>query len=134
MCNPFRTRPVLHEIVYNSINLRLKNGITILLLINFLVFQYARQLSYWECRLSNSFKTKNEKCDCEKMVTSIAGSPKSQGTPVTHNHFHVDESFFPAWIIEPASFYTQLPGRLMIKVFFIPALIPRSIDRPPGIS
>lgn len=126
--------PVQRDYFFVQQYLRLKNCATILLLISFLVFQYARQLSYWECRLFNSFRAGNETCDCEALVKTITGPSNAEQLPAAHNHVHIDESFYPARIDGTISFYTQLPARPMTKNYFIPARLPRSIDRPPQIS
>jgi hypothetical protein len=66
----------------------------ILLISLFAFSQYARQLSYLECKFSNTFKTGPAKCDCEKQ--SGFGNQASSPAPVpaTHTHIHPDE-FFP---------------------------------------
>lgn len=122
----------LHELLLSAKYLQLKKFITILLLINFLVFQYARQLSYWECRLSDYFKPENEKCDCEKLIKVIIGQTRPPSIPIAHNHFHVDESFYPSAVIaETETFYTSLFARFMRRTIFINKIIPGRLDRPP---
>ncbi|MBC7873564.1 MAG: hypothetical protein H7Y01_06200 [Ferruginibacter sp.] len=66
----------------------------ILLISLFAFSQYARQLSYLECKFSNTFKTGPAKCDCEKQ--SGFSNQASGPSPVsaTHTHIHTDE-FFP---------------------------------------
>jgi hypothetical protein len=94
---PFSYTPG-HFISGNQI-FQLRKMLTILLLANFLVFQYARQVTYWECRFFNYLKTENKKCDCEKISKLIAGQTKSFPVPALHNHFHLDESFYPSFSI-----------------------------------
>jgi hypothetical protein len=55
--------------------------------------QYGRQAIYMECKLSNTFKTRSQKCDC----INLSGLDKqSSELPVsnTHHHLHIDE-FYP---------------------------------------
>ncbi len=112
--------------------LRLKKFITILLLTHFLVFQYARQFSYWECRLSNYFNTENEKCDCEKLVKAITGQAQPSPTPIAHNHFHLDESFYPSFsVAETGNVYINLFTRFINRNVFINTMIPGRLDHPP---
>ena len=140
MCNPFPPGHVLFISIVkyhfaSTKYLPLRSIITILLLINFLVFQYARQLNYWECRLSNNLKTENEKCDCEKLIKVVTGQTKPFPAPLVHNHFHVDESFYPSSsIIETRIFYSSLPTRFIARKIFIPKIISGRLDRPPQMS
>jgi hypothetical protein len=65
-----------------------------ILLISLLAFsQYARQLSYLECKFSNTFKPDSAKCDCNKK----AGLDKqvNNQSPVSkvHSHIHPDDFF-----------------------------------------
>jgi hypothetical protein len=65
----------------------------ILLICLFAFSQYARQLSYLECKFSNTFKSNTAKCDCEKQ----AGLDKKDDSPSPaskiHSHIHPDEFF-----------------------------------------
>jgi len=76
-----------------TILIKLKNIAAILLIILFAFSQYARQLSFLECKISNTFKFTTTKCDCEKQ----AGLDKKDTSPSpnskTHNHIHLDEFF-----------------------------------------
>ena len=56
--------------------------------------QYARQLSYIECRVSNSFKTATLQCDCEKTSNDYKGNTNTT-LPHSKNHSHTitDECF-----------------------------------------
>lgn len=59
----------------------------------FALSQYARQLSYLECRLGNSFKESSTRCDCEKILQSPAPADETIPAAKTHAHFHPDEFF-----------------------------------------
>jgi len=111
----------------------LKKLTTILLLASFLVFQYARQISYWECRLSNSFKVTNEKCDCEQLSNQL--SDQSEPVPAHNNHFHVDETFYPAFTLAiKKSFVIQQSSLGMTLQVFINKIIASRLDRPPQMQ
>jgi len=67
----------------------------ILLLISTFTFsQWARQLSYLECKFFNAFRTETAKCDCEKLA-GLDKEDTGQPSPALHYHFHPDEFFFP---------------------------------------
>jgi hypothetical protein len=118
----------------NQLQLSIEEVTTILLLASFLVFQYARQVSYWECRLSNSFKVSNEKCDCEQMINQVTDQSEPQ-VPVHHNHFHVDETFFPACALAiKKSFDMQQSSQGMMLQVFINRIIASRLDRPPQMQ
>ena len=143
---PFSTKPghafrqdkvykvILSANNQNQIN-SLRSITTILLLTSFLVLQYARQVSYWECRLSNYFKTENQKCDCEKLIKLNASQEEPFPVPAVHNHSHLDESFYPSRIIATEGMYNtetlswSFPGHS-----FIERIIPGRLDRPPNRS
>lgn len=113
---------------------QLRKIITILLLTNFLVFQYARQVSYWECRVFNYFKTENQKCDCEKLIKVITGQTKPSPDPVIHNHFQLDESFYPsATITETNNLYSCFFNWSKAREIFICKMAPGRLDRPPQL-
>jgi hypothetical protein len=113
----------------------LKKTTTILLLASFLVFQFARQVSYWECRLSNSFKAGNEKCDCEQLSNQV--SDQSEPFPISahHNHIHVDETFYPAYThtIKKSFVLKQSSPGSMLQVF-INRIMASRLDRPPQMQ
>jgi len=113
----------------------LKKVTTILLLASFMVFQYARQVTYWECTVSNSFKVSNEKCDCEQMINQVTDQSEPFPVPVHHNHFHVDETFFPACtLIIKKSFDMQQSSPGMMLQVFINKSIASRLDRPPQMQ
>lgn len=127
---PFSSR--LSPFVRHTKYFQLRKLITILLLTNFLLFQYARQVSYWECSISNYFRTENQKCDCEKLIKVVAGQTKSSPVPAVHNHFHLDESFYPsASITDTGNFYAYLSNWCVSREIFIGRMIARRLDRPP---
>jgi len=89
----------------------------ILLICLFAFSQYARQLSYLECKFSNSFKSNTAKCDCEKQA-GLDKEDDNKSTPAkTHTHFHPDEFFsvtkgiiVNTCFIKPAILFVHLPG------------------------
>jgi hypothetical protein len=111
-------------------------SITIMLMLtSFLVLQYARQVSYWECRLSNYFKTASQKCDCEKLVKQVEGQGETSPVPVVHNHFHLDESFYPSRIISAEEIYcAAISAWCLARQFFTGKIIPARVDHPPQIG
>ena len=73
----------------------------IVLLLSFAFFQYARQLSYWECRILNAFSSSGQ-CDCEKILTKTNNTAKE--SPVVHFHVHPDDLFiFQRFLFEIAA-------------------------------
>jgi hypothetical protein len=67
---------------------------SILLICLFALSQYAKQLSYIECKLSNNFKAENAKCDCETKLAQDTSSAPDQPANTTHFHLHADEIYF----------------------------------------
>ena len=65
----------------------------ILLISIFAFSQYARQLSYLECKFSNTFKTATTKCDCEKQSGFDKKDGKEPPVSKIHTHIHLDEFF-----------------------------------------
>ena len=59
----------------------------------FILSQYARQISYLECQLSNRFTTAELRCDCEKKLDT-SETPEKELPVNTHRHIHADEYFF----------------------------------------
>jgi hypothetical protein len=57
------------------------------------VSQYARQLSYLQCRLINNFNTTAQHCDCEKKSAEV--QPNGKEFPVTKVsiHSYLDEFY-----------------------------------------
>jgi hypothetical protein len=143
VCNPFLPNPVLFggrgTSRRNSCcqqpkpKRRLRSITTILLLTSFLALQYAWQVGYWECRLSNYFKAENQKCDCQNLIKqAAAGQDESSPMSAVHNHFHVDDSFYPPCIISTEGIYnTKIFFGSSPGYTFIERIIPGRLDRPP---
>jgi hypothetical protein len=94
----------------------------------FLISQYAKQAGYLECRLANYFGTATIKCDCEKILLQGNGPTPA---PVSHNHLHLDELFYPVHqLIKETS---PVMGTLFLTTnsTMLHAGIPERIDRPP---
>jgi hypothetical protein len=79
--------------------------------------QYARLLSYLECKFSNTFKTSTTKCDCEKQAGFDKEDDKQSPVSTAHTHIHLDEFFAVAREVVVNSFYTEV----IIKAFCLPA-------------
>ncbi|MBP8114646.1 MAG: hypothetical protein KAY50_04760 [Chitinophagaceae bacterium] len=60
----------------------------------FALSQYAKQLSYVECKLSNTFKAETAKCDCETILSQDNTSTPDQPANTTHFHVHIDDVYF----------------------------------------
>jgi hypothetical protein len=93
-----------------------KRFTAIILLASFVIAQYAKQVSYLECRLSNYFNTPAEKCDCERILTKDKGVADQSPLPAPHNHIHVDEAYFPPKKLKrelsfPGNCVIYVPGR-----------------------
>lgn len=65
----------------------------ILLLFIFVFSQYTRQLSYLECKFSNTFKVSSAKCDCEKQAGFDKKDTNQAPVSNMHTHIHLDEYF-----------------------------------------
>jgi hypothetical protein len=88
--HPFINKP---RLCYNQTNHPGVRKLSAILLIAIFGFsQYARQLSYLECKLSNAFKSPELKCDCEKQA-GFAKEESGPSVPKAHLHLHLDEYF-----------------------------------------
>lgn len=67
---------------------------SILLICLFALSQYAKQLSYIECKLSNNFKAENAKCDCETKLAQDSSESPDQPANTTHFHVHANDVYF----------------------------------------
>jgi hypothetical protein len=70
-----------------------RNLSAILLISIFAFSQYARQLSYIECKLSNTLRSSSLKCDCEKQAGFDKQDNKASPPAKAHLHIHLDEFF-----------------------------------------
>jgi hypothetical protein len=86
----------------------MRNFTAILLFTCFCLSQYTRQLSYWECKLSNTFLADPVKCDCEKLVIELDNSADTAPIPVHHTHIHPDDLYEP--VLEQASLQNFPPN------------------------
>jgi hypothetical protein len=59
----------------------------------FALSQYAKQFTYMECKLANSFKSSTEQCDCEKKYDTHSLNDKKPIGPQTHFHPVIDEYY-----------------------------------------
>jgi len=66
----------------------------IIFLIAVATSQYAKHISYLECRLSNYLSTESEKCDCEKIQTNTGDTSADTAPIPSHRHVHFDDSNF----------------------------------------
>ncbi|HEY6504495.1 MAG TPA: hypothetical protein VIZ28_11020 [Chitinophagaceae bacterium] len=78
----------------------------IILLISFVVAQYAKQVSYLECMFSNNFKALADKCDCEKILNEDKDAADQYPLPVSHKHVHPDESYCLPQVVREIYFST----------------------------
>ena len=115
--------------------LRVKQITTILLLSCFMLFHYGRVVSYWECRLSNTFKATNEKCDCGQLINDVMDQSDSNPAPVQHKHLHLDDSFYPAFTESSKETHCLLKvnGGAELPVYINLNLASR-LERPPQLS
>jgi hypothetical protein len=112
--HPFTSQP---RLCCNQTNhCRVRKLSAILLIVLFAFSQYARQLNYLECNLSNVFKSAELKCDCEKQAGLDKQEPGSS-VPKAHLHLHLDEyfsapkqnvlpAFFNPFDLKPLAFYS----------------------------
>lgn len=73
--------------------LRVRKCTTIVLFLSFFALQYARQISYLQCRYANYSRPTGSKCDCGQIL--IAGTQPGSFDlfPPDHQHLHLDEWF-----------------------------------------
>jgi hypothetical protein len=71
-----------------------RNISAILIICIFAISQYAKQLSYVECKFSNTFKPFTAHCDCEKRLETGKSANAELPVPKTHTHLHPDDFFF----------------------------------------
>lgn len=120
--------PFIHQPVYPGIKapsffnqnlyLRQVRHLSAILLISIFAFsQYARQLSYLECKISNTFKTNTTKCDCEKQADFDKQDDKQPPGPTAHTHIHLDEFFAVAREVALHSYYKNIK----MNLFHLPA-------------
>jgi hypothetical protein len=82
----------------------------------------------------NYLKTENQKCDCEKLIKQ-EGKTAPSPVPAIHNHFHLDESFYPSRIISTEGFCnTEISVRCLARHVFMEKIMLSRLDRPPQIS
>ncbi|HLG39396.1 MAG TPA: hypothetical protein VI461_06995 [Chitinophagaceae bacterium] len=80
-----------------------------ILLIGLFTFsQYARQLSYLECKLSNVFKPNLSKCDCDKKISLVSQDSNPSPASKVQTHIHLDEFFSIAGEVDINSFAKSL--------------------------
>jgi len=107
---------------------------TILLLACFILFQYGRVVSYWECRLSNTFKATSEKCDCGQLINDVIDGSDSNPAPVPHQHLHLDDTFYPAYTAGPKETCCLLNVRLSAKLLvYINLNLATRLEKPPQL-
>lgn len=109
----------------------MKNLSAIILITAFIAAQYARQVSYLECKLSNTFKTAAEKCDCEKIMSG-EDDMDTYPVPVPHNHVHVDESYLPGYPFKMTLFGTDDFNYCIMPVSALSKGLYGRPDRPPA--
>jgi hypothetical protein len=108
----------------------------IILLTAFVASQYARHISFFECKLANYFKASTERCDCEKIIGEKSNSADQDPLPVVHNHFHLDESYCPPGKSETDNH--SIDSRIIYSTAHFTLLITEgffgSVDRPPQMG
>jgi len=72
---------------------RVRKFSAILLVCLFTFSQYARHLSYLECKILNTLQPVSKKCDCEKIAGFDKPGEVPFSAPKIHLHIHVDEFF-----------------------------------------
>ncbi|MBN8676122.1 MAG: hypothetical protein J0L56_18465 [Chitinophagales bacterium] len=104
-----------------------------ILLAAFIVMQFAKQVSYAECRLTNYFSGSGKQCDCEKILAEKTGLDQSTQQPAGHQHLHIDDMY------SFASLVTEKEWRITMAANYITTDVNRwknavtgSIDRPPS--
>jgi len=94
---------------------RVRKLSAILLISLFAFSQYARQLGYLECKISNTFKTGDLKCDCDKKAGPAKQDNNQSPLSKTHTHIHPDEFFSAARVVTisaPVNFLKKNNNRL----------------------
>jgi len=96
---------VIRRLTAINHNQQVRKIIAIAFISAFAFAQYAKQALYLECKLSNNFKSRTEKCDC---ATQAGLDKKETNLPLSksHSHIHLDE-LFPA---RQSSYEFNWPG------------------------
>jgi hypothetical protein len=104
-----------------------------ILLAAFIVLQFAKQVSYAECRLANYFAANGQPCDCEKIFAEKTGQDQSTQLPASHQHLHIDDVYSFASTVTEQVWYSAGTSRHITTAAgrWINA-ITGSIDRPPA--
>jgi len=124
------------QALYHNHQLLLVRRFTaIILLAAFAITQYAKQVNYLECKLSNYFKMTAASCDCEKIVHGGKGTADQSPLPLPHNHIHIDESYLSSQTLNRE---THLPGHVNVCHIITHSELREGIhdnpDRPPQFS
>lgn len=99
----------------------------------FVVLQFAKQVSYAECRLTNYFSGTGQPCDCEKILAEKTGLEKSTQLPLSHQHLHIDDMYsFASLVTEKEWEITAASNHIITDVNRWTNAITSSIDRPPS--
>lgn len=101
---------------------------SILLIFLFALSQYAKQLSYIECRISNAFKADAVKCDCETKLVQVNPSSPEQPEGLVHFHVHIDDIFFLDDNPETA---VCIPARIQLNSRYL-MYVSAGHAKPPG--
>jgi len=111
----------------------MKQLAAIFLICVFAFSQYAKQLSYIECKLANKIKSTTQQCDCEKKFETDSSAKKSTA-PQPHFHSVIDEYYSST---EPHIFTNNLHLSIEKKIFHFDTNLSEgnnfSPDRPPQI-
>jgi hypothetical protein len=62
--------------------------------------QYARQLSYVQCLITNSISSSSAICDCEKIKTEVVTGENNLPHSKNHTHHSIDE-WYTQWHVVP---------------------------------
>jgi hypothetical protein len=104
-----------------------------ILLSAFIVLQFAKQVSYAECRLTNYFSGPGQQCDCEKIFAENTVQDKSTQLPLSHQHLHIDDMYnFTSFVTEKEWEITVIANHSTTDVNRWTNAITGSIDRPPS--
>jgi len=104
-----------------------------ILLAAFVVLQFAKQVSYAECRVASYFSGSGQPCDCEKIFVDNIEQNQSTQLPLSHQHLHIDDMYsFANLVTEKEWEITVLANHSTKDVNKWTNAITGSIDRPPS--
>jgi hypothetical protein len=87
-------RPTIRLANPNQFFLPVRKVYAIVIICIFGFSQYARHISYLECKIRNMAKPAANRCDCEKQAGFEKSGEEQSSAPKAHLHNHLDDFFY----------------------------------------